>query len=51
MTANTGRKSNVYLIGQKKNEDKEVPAVSKDLLERARQVAQKYGIGTDKRGR
>ena len=51
MTASTRRDNAAYVLGRKKNENKEVPTVSKELLERAKEVAQKYGIGTDKRGK
>ena len=51
MTASTRRDNAAYVLGRKKNENKEVPPVSKELLERAKEVARKYGIGTDKRGK
>lgn len=51
MTASTRRDNVAYVLGRKKDENREVPTVSKELLEKAKEVAQKYGVGTDKRGK
>ena len=48
MTANTGKDNNVYILGQQKNERREIPAVSREILEAARKVAEKYGFGIGK---
>ncbi len=48
MTANTGKDNNIYVLGRKKNEKVDIPAVSREILETAKRVAEKYGFGTGK---